>query len=209
MMHWTKKETRVLCSDKIKTADVTCLPLDVSDHTGTTYMHQSDYLAQNTGNDSVFKYCSRQSSFLLTGLTPWLSEYSSCKHRLCFSRCCASHAETLLNVHFWVYRSIYNFFTQKKAPIYNELLVKIEAIWSLLVGPYSLLELLFSLQSHQPLFASQRSPPPAPSSSSHTLHLQGPPQHWPCGFVSPEMATTPAPQPHLWVSSSYNLFSPS
>lgn len=114
-----KKETRVLCSDKIKTTDVTCLPLDVSDHTGTTYMHQSDYLAQNTGNDSVFKYCSRQSSFLLTGLTPWLSEHSSCKHGLCFSRCCASHAETLLNVHFWVYRSIYNFFTQKKAPIHN------------------------------------------------------------------------------------------
>ena len=94
----TKKETRVLCSDKIKTTDVTCLPLDVSDHTGTTYMHQNDYLAQDTGNDSVFKYCSRQSSFFLTGLTPWLSEYSSCKHRLCFLRCYASHAETLLNI---------------------------------------------------------------------------------------------------------------
>lgn len=33
-----KKETQVLCSDKIKTTDVTCLFLDVSDHTGTTYI---------------------------------------------------------------------------------------------------------------------------------------------------------------------------
>lgn len=51
----TKKETWVLCSDKIKTSDVTCLPLDVSDHTGTTYMHWNDYLAHDTGNDSVLK----------------------------------------------------------------------------------------------------------------------------------------------------------
>lgn len=51
----TKKETGVLCSDKIKTSDVTFLPLDVSDHTGTTYMHWNDYLAHDTGNDSVFK----------------------------------------------------------------------------------------------------------------------------------------------------------
>lgn len=54
MMH-TKKETWVLCSDKIKTSDVTCLPLDISDHTGTIYMHWNDYLAHDTGNDSVFK----------------------------------------------------------------------------------------------------------------------------------------------------------
>lgn len=50
----TKKETWILCSDKIKTSDVTCLPLDVSDHTGTAYMHLH-YLAHDTGNDSVFK----------------------------------------------------------------------------------------------------------------------------------------------------------
>lgn len=30
-----------MCSDKITTTDVTCLPLDVSDHTGTTYTHQN------------------------------------------------------------------------------------------------------------------------------------------------------------------------
>lgn len=34
----TKKKRQVLCSDKIKTTDVTCLFLDVSDHTGTTYI---------------------------------------------------------------------------------------------------------------------------------------------------------------------------
>lgn len=96
-----KKETQVLCSDKITTTDVTCLPLDVSDHTGTIYMHPNDCLAQNTGSDSVFKYCSRQSSFFLTGLTPCLREHSSFKHRLCFLRFYANHTETSLNMGFF------------------------------------------------------------------------------------------------------------
>lgn len=51
----TNPKTWVLCSYKIKTSDVTYLPLDISDHTGTTYMHWNDYLAHDTGNASVFK----------------------------------------------------------------------------------------------------------------------------------------------------------
>lgn len=93
----TKKEIWVLCSDKIKTSDVTCLPLDVSDHTGTAYMHWNDYLAHDT---EMIQYLST-----VAGKAPfssWALHLGSLSILLYIGfvllRCYESHIETSLNM---------------------------------------------------------------------------------------------------------------